>query len=437
MKKILPSSISLPSFRLLSSSAIPSGVISFLVILFLTFAFAACGDDSASVNPNSLVEITSSSKSTGSVSSEVLKSSSSKKISDKVTSSNDKTEVKSSSSNKSSIASGTSSLKCDECTEECEGVSHYREDGKNLCHGGQWVVSCSEDREGQKVYIRAEENWCVCKNGFWNPLPSSSSVTLSSSSKYYDMSTLFVSDKNYSYGEFKDPRDGQVYKTIRYEYGLGVDSLTLFAENLNYGKMVPAGIRLTDSTKYCYDDDPWYCENHFGGLYTWATAMNFPAACDSFPMGSEKCPNMIDYESNPFPEFHNIHDLVIHQGICPDGWHVMNVEEWSSAVMRGRGSMDGALYVGGCIWGGGNQRGFSLLPAGILITRNPSDLELDLEYSDLRKYAYQWAPDENQIRNDDVASPYGLVVRVSSSDINRIAWADKVSGASVRCVMDY
>ncbi|MFA6735253.1 MAG: FISUMP domain-containing protein, partial [Sphaerochaetaceae bacterium] len=94
-------------------------------------------------------------------------------------------------------------------------------------------------------------------------------------------------NKALSYGEFTDPRDGQKYRTIvigyyQYEY---------FAENLNYGRQITGGTEQTDSTKYCYGDDPWYCKNHYGGLYRWSTAMGFPAACDSVKTGSSSaCP---------------------------------------------------------------------------------------------------------------------------------------------------
>ena len=173
---------------------------------------------------------------------------------------------------------------------------------------------CSSDYEGWTQYIPQLQQEFICENGRWIPV-SSSSTEPSSSSKYYDMSRLFVNEDGYSYGEFTDPRDGQVYKTISYKLGYEVlDSITYFAQNLNYGKMIPGGTQMTDSTKFCYDDDPWYCENGFGGLYTWATVMNFPAACDSFAIGSAKCPVEYDLMSNPFPEYQDRLSFVMHQG---------------------------------------------------------------------------------------------------------------------------
>jgi uncharacterized protein (TIGR02145 family) len=252
------------------------------------------------------------------------------------------------------------------------------------------------------------------------------------------MSRLFVSENDYSYGEFTDPRDGQVYKTIRYEVGYKmIDSLTFFAQNLNYGKMIPGGTQMTDSTKFCYDDDPWYCENGFGGLYTWATVMNFPAACDSFAIGSAKCPVEYDLMSNPFPEYQDRLSFVIHQGICPDGWHVMNREEWAM-VLIGSGSRDGASYLGAVLWGSGNQRGFSLLPAGVLQTQWVDSPEKYIRYANIDVYADHWIPGDydGSLVRDSTAS-YGNTVLITQDRINRAAGTKKVNGLSIRCVQDY
>jgi Fibrobacter succinogenes major domain (Fib_succ_major). len=164
---------------------------------------------------------------------------------------------------------------------------------------------------------------------------------------------------NANFGEFVDPRDNQVYKTIRITSIWTEDSVTFFAENLNYGKMIPAGTQQTDSTKYCYDDDPWYCENGFGGLYTWATAMNFPAVCDSFLTGSVECPDTVDLTKHSEPFLKGKVGYAFHQGICPEGWHIMDEGDWVD-IIEGHGFILGANYLGSYIWGGSNERGFSL-----------------------------------------------------------------------------
>ena len=375
-------------------------------LILLSFAFSACGGDSGT-SPN---KDSNASEETGSDkgdSSSRGKSSSSNKKESSDTSSN--VNKKSSSSKKGKNISSSSSSKS--------------------------FKKCTSDKEGVRAFVTQENSWCICINGLWIPESSSSSVEPSSSSKYYDMSKQFVSKNNYSYGEFTDPRDGQVYKTIRYPFGFGVDSVTFFAENINFGKMIPAGTQQIDSTKYCYDDDPWYCENGFGGLYTWATAMNFPAVCDSFPTGSVECPDTVDLTGNNLERFYNSFDYAFHKGLCPDGWHLMNLGEWA-AVLKGSVTLDGGSYLGTSLWGLDNQRGFSLLPAGILKTQIPYNSENISLYTDLGKDAYHWVHGEYKNDEDSLTS-YGKSVLIQQQYTNRSARAPKVYGLSVRCVMDY
>lgn len=295
---------------------------------------------------------------------------------------------------------------------------------------------CDSEYEGGSKFISKYNLRYRCINGHWILQSSSSVARSSSSSKYYDMSELFVNDQGYSYDEFTDPRDGQVYKTIRYEVLIsGLDSITFFAQNLNYGKMIDAGIQMTDSTKFCYDDDPWYCDNGFGGLYTWASAMNFPAACDSFGLGTSKCPVEYDLMKNPIPEAKGALTAVLHQGICPEGWHVMSEIEWG-LIMEGGGSRNGANYLGAVLWGS-NQRGFSLLPAGYLKTQDSRSDEKQIDYQYINKYAYHWMPGEYD-RNEDLKPElFGRMAYIERNAISQHAALKKVNGASVRCAKDY
>ena len=114
-----------------------------------------------------------------------------------------------------------------------------------------------------------EDLMYICKDGIFVPYVRSSSSSVPTSS-YFDMDSLYNSTK--SYGEFKDPRDGQTYKTIVVAPGwVSLQEFEVFAQNLNYGTQVKLGsLEFDDSRveKFCYDDDPWYCDNGFGGLYT-------------------------------------------------------------------------------------------------------------------------------------------------------------------------
>ena len=404
------------------------------LVFALVFAvFTACDSGSSSADPDPVAEVSSSSGD------DAISSSS---ITDKGTSSGGSSRSSSSvkpDSNGSQKSSSSDKKNNSSSSEGGDYSSSGTNDNRSSSSGYVLRDSlCSSEYEGGTKYISQYGITYRCINGHWVLQSSSSTVSSSSSSKYYDMSRLFVSENDYSYGEFKDPRDGQVYKTIRYEVGYKmIDSLTFFAQNLNYGKMIPGGTQMTDSTKFCYDDDPWYCENGFGGLYTWATVMNFPAACDSFAIGSAKCPVEYDLMSNPFPEYQDRLSFVMHQGICPDGWHVMNREEWAM-VLIGSGSRDGASYLGAVLWGSGNQRGFSLLPAGVLQTQWVDSPEKYIRYANIDVYADHWIPGDydGSLVRDSTAS-YGNTVLITQDRINRAAGTKKVNGLSIRCVQDY
>jgi len=89
---------------------------------------------------------------------------------------------------------------------------------------------------------------------------------------------------------------------ITYYRTVTIGTQVWMAENLNYNA----------SGSKCYDNKPENCVV-YGRLYSWATAMNLPASCNS---GS--CLSQIS---------------VKHRGICPEGWHIPSVEDWN--VLRG------------------------------------------------------------------------------------------------------
>jgi hypothetical protein len=65
--------------------------------------------------------------------------------------------------------------------------------------------------------------------------------------------------------QYTDPQDNLVYNTV------SIGSQCWFAENINIGTHIERNQEMTDNNiyeKYCYDDDPAYCET-YGGLYQW------------------------------------------------------------------------------------------------------------------------------------------------------------------------
>jgi uncharacterized protein (TIGR02145 family) len=98
------------------------------------------------------------------------------------------------------------------------------------------------------------------------------------------------------YGSVTDARDQQVYKTVV------IGKATWMAQNLNYAG--PAGNVV--GAWYRGDADSGA---KYGRLYTWAEAMGIP----------EKSNKNLWAGSS-----------VLHQGICPEGWHVPSDSEWTN-----------------------------------------------------------------------------------------------------------
>ena len=361
----------------------------YVLAFALAFLFTACGDDDSSsfVSPeketSSSIAESSSERSGGDPSSP---SSSAKSSS----------SVSSSSSKKSSSSNGLSSS----------------DESKMPC-----------DVEGQ-IWNAAELGYYICKDGFLEPYtrPSSSSQAIPTFKESFEVDSVFASvDKEKEYGLFTDPRDGQVYKTVKIKFGYdGADSITVFAQNLNYGKQIKLETTEFDDNKvekYCYDDDPWYCDTYFGGLYSWSEAMGFPKACDSVLTGSTPdCPEPLatglKYQQDSL--------IIKRQGICPDDWHVMNEDEWR-AMIAGEETCTNVVSKA---FRGINATGFSALLGGAAFVSVQRFDYMD-EFGDF-----------NQPRERDSVSSFGITM--DYLDYYRYNTnSRKVDGASVRCVKDY
>jgi uncharacterized protein (TIGR02145 family) len=123
------------------------------------------------------------------------------------------------------------------------------------------------------------------------------------------------------------------------------------AENLNFAYI---GVPYTyyddtsDSTSWCYDNDPANCTK-YGRLYTWAAAM------DSVKTGCG------------FDKTCGLSGIV--QGICPTGWHLPDSTEWKTLIAAVGGGLSPGealkLQSGWLDDGNGTDAfGFSALPAG-------------------------------------------------------------------------
>ena len=366
---------------------------SILLAMALVFAvFTACDSGSSSTDPDPIAEVSSSGDDD-----ENLSSSS---VTDKGTSSGGSSRSSSSVSGKnssSSVVKSSSSFSIVDWHIPCEGGS------------GIWEI---------------DDEKYVCEEGFLVPYipPSSSS---SSSAKTYPYKDKFKEDSVFneekSYGTFEDPRDGQKYRTIviKTKY-IDVPEFEALAQNLNYGTQVNLGTTFFDDNeveKFCYDDDPWYCDHYFGGLYSWSEAMGLPKACDSIQTGtSSNCPDSIAkgivYESDWI--------YLQIQGVCPNGWHVMNELEWRAMI----GADESAYRATSKASNGSNGNGFSALFGG-----GGYDDDDGCRFDNIGKYAQFWLPMETAYHRARVAS-------FEKSSWDYISFP-KVYGLSVRCVKDY
>ena len=184
---------------------------------------------------------------------------------------------------------------------------------------------------------------------------SSSNQSSSSSEKKddgwdWDMPKEAYLNPEIDYGSMTDPRDGQIYKTVK------IGNQVWMAENLNYADSVKTPSLLEHS--WCYNDKAEYCAVT-GRLYNWA------AAIDSVKLATDA--------DNPQDcgfghRFRcTLPDTVY--GICPPGWHLPTKTEWETLFTEvGGQSTAGKVFKSQKGWYnkgiGTDAYGFSALPAG-------------------------------------------------------------------------
>ena len=358
-----------------------------VALSILLALLAACGDESSSSAPDPIGEISSSSNEELGSSSSVAEKKSSSSVSGKNSS--------------SSVVESSSSIEIDP-----------------ICVDGDTSI---KDGYGQRRYR-------TCRNGRWETDSSARLVSLDSlaaiekNKEHPNMDSLFAG-YNGKYFEFEDPRDGRKYKYLKFEgRSEDFDAFTTFyvmAENLNYGKMIPSGTTKFDDSvteKLCYVDDEWFCDNHFGGLYTWAEAMNLPKVCDSVAVDSNDACKAITKERSSIPGEGYLN--AIWQGICPDGWHIMNQREWRYA----NGDIRSKI-----LWGenaGRNSDGLAIIPSGVWIYGDG--------FSGVRNRIDLWMPNESNSKKARVLYMSSVSYTFESDMYSN----EKQVFSSVRCVMD-
>jgi uncharacterized protein (TIGR02145 family) len=181
------------------------------------------------------------------------------------------------------------------------------------------------------------------------------------------------------------------------------------AENLNVGTKInsTAGgfLQMDNDTieKYCYDNDSTNCEL-YGGLYEWPEAMQYGTTEGA-------------------------------QGICPDGWHIPAIGEWTiltdflggNVVAGGKMKSTGTLEDETGLWhapnlGATNESGFTGLPGGYRRFDNGN-------FRFLGNFGYIWSSSLE-------FSDYALYIALFYNDFDVGQSSNNNFGLTIRCIRD-
>lgn len=361
----------------------------------------SCGDESSDKSPMQVAEESSSSV-------------------DEVLSSSVNVEESSSSVESEGLSS---SVKVEESSSSSKRQQSDKSSSSSVSIADQ-KIPCDMPEHG--IYHIGDEEF-VCKDGFLVPYvpPSSSSAKVLPFKEKFKIDSVFNEEK--TYGVFEDPRDGQIYRTIVIKTKSATSpEFEVFAQNLNYGSQVNLGASVFDDNKvekFCYDDDPWYCDNYFGGLYSWSETFGLPRACDSVWTGTtSNCPDSIATGIDSDFDW----DYLQIQGVCPDGWHVMNENEWRAMI----GADESAYRATSKASKGSNGNGFSALYGGACGTGFENFEEIVFRgLSENASFWLQYEKSDNRARSIFISDKQLLNIIQNSRP--------KENGHYVRCVKDY
>ena len=331
-----------------------------IFLLAAIFALSACDDSSSATEDNNETSAVESSSSTATKNGKSSESKTGNGISSSDEQDTGNTVEYSSSSRKTSIKSESSSS---------VAVSSSG--------GDEDLIPCSV--EGRRAQVGPEMLEYICENGFLVPYiaPSSSSLSLHAKDSITHPDRMFYDNDGY-FSIFIDKRESEERQYVTYmNHSASGEKMEFFVSNLNYGKQVLSSETEFDDNmveKYCYNDDPWYCDNYYGALYTWSEAMALPKVCESLTQEDSRC--QIKTSENGG-----------HQGICPEGWFVLSVDTWSDAHHDDYGGTESVMHSSG-------QNNSSTL--GLIYTGHLQQFGKDTaEYEAIWETAYFWSASEN------------------------------------------
>lgn len=269
----------------------------------------------------------------------------------------------------------SSSSVIEECDEEnCD------EDADEKSSSSKKVDGKSSDSKSEGTNSSGAESEGLSSSSVEKDGGNSSSVTNDKSS-----SSVATGSSVISKGEFKDRRDGQVYKTVK------IGDWTWMAENLNYDPGVVSGKYAWNG---CYMDVADSCAK-YGRLYAWDLANN----------------------------------------VCPTGWRLPTNEEWQTLfdAVGGSSAAGTALKSGsGWLWDNENDRdgngldayGFSVIPSGGYYRWSNGIMRFDA----IGESAQFWSASELS------ATTAYQVYLFNDADGVFLDFAYKQEGISVRCL---
>ena len=364
-----------------------------VAVLAAFFALSACDDSSSATEDNSETSAVESSSSTT-----VNKDKSSEsKTGDEISSSDEQDAG-------NTIEHSSSSRKTTSKSESSSSISGFDSSSSE----GE-VFSCT--KEGNLVKIDGIPH--ICENGIYvlYIAPSSSSLSLHAKDSITHPEVMFYDNEYFSI--FIDKREAEERKYVTYiDHTSSGKKMEFFVNNLNYGKQVLSSETEFDDNKvekYCYNDDPWYCDNYYGALYTWSEAMALPKVCESLTQEDSRC--QIKTSENGG-----------HQGICPEGWFVLSVDTWSDAHHDDYGGTESVMHSSG-------QNNSSTL--GLIYTGHLQQFGKDTaEYEGIWESAYFWSASENT-SSDEATAFYTYNSMYPQTDYDAIV--SKRNAYPVRC----
>ena len=316
-----------------------------VAVLAAIFALSACDDSSSASSvetgvssssvesPDSSVTLSGASAESNGSSNETKDKSSSSE--NKSSSSAKETKNSSDSNSSSSVKTGdSSSSKKDNSSSSVSSSSSEITDYVGLpCEG---ILS---DGNTGKIYLCVDGRYVL-----YVPTESSSSGPY----EPFDQTLPLKKFEEERYKTFTDTRNGRVYNFLTIvgrDTNYVKDSIQVMAQNLNIADVtLKGGENMTDDTKierYCYNDDTTKCDR-YGGLYQWAEMMGFNDSCNT-----KSCAHLIQEN---------------HQGICPKGWRIMNVNDFQIALTSTDKRATGLRS--GYVFSGTNESGLSLTGSG-------------------------------------------------------------------------